>query len=117
MKKHGVHIKGKIKNLEPYLSNVICGLANLNISTGVQTKLLTYMSYGIPSICSRKVYENFDKLKASKIDYYKSDKEFINLIIKMKKNSSYCNKISNRNIKTAQNFKWRKVLKTFDSFI
>ncbi len=117
MKKHGVHIKGKIKNLEPHLSNVICGLANLNISTGVQTKLLTYMSYGIPSICSRKVYENFDKLKASKIDYYKSDREFINLIIKMKKNSSYCNKISNRNIKTAQNFKWQKVLKTFDSFI
>ena len=52
MNKDGVKIFGKVKNLEPYLSNVICGLANLRISTGIQTKLLTYMSYGIPCICS-----------------------------------------------------------------
>ena len=117
MKKPGVHLKGKIKNLEPYLSNVICGLANLNISTGVQTKLLTYMSYGIPSICSKKVYENFDKVKSNKINYYKNDEDLLNLIVKMTKDSSFCNKISNRSIKTVQNFKWQKVLKTFDSFI
>ena len=117
MKKPGVQIKGKIKNLEPHLSKVICGLANLNISTGVQTKLLTYMSYGIPSICSEKVFKNFDKIKSNKIDYYKNDKEFINLIIKMKNSSSYSNKISNRGIRTVQKFKWPKILKSFDRLI
>ena len=117
MKKPGVQIKGKIKNLEPHLSKVICGLANLNISTGVQTKLLTYMSYGIPSICSEKVFKNFDKIKSNKIDYYKNDKEFINLIIKMKNNSSYSKKVSDRSIRTVQKFKWPKILKSFDRII
>ena len=117
MRKPGVQIKGKIKNLEPHLSKVICGLANLNISTGVQTKLLTYMSYGIPSICSEKVFKNFDKIKSNKIDYYKNDKEFINLIIKMKNNSSYSKKVSDRSIRTVQKFKWPKILKSFDRFI
>ena len=36
MNKNGVKIFGKVKNLEPYLSNVICGLANLRISTGIK---------------------------------------------------------------------------------
>ncbi len=117
MKKPGIHVKGKIKNLDPYLSNVICGLANLDISTGVQTKLLTYMSYGIPAICSQKVYKNFDKIKSNKIDYYKNDEDFINLIIKMKNDSSYSNKVSNRSIKTIQRFKWKKVLASLDNFI
>ena len=117
MKKPGVQIKGKIKNLEPHLSKVICGLANLNISTGVQTKILTYMSYGIPCIASEKVFKNFDKIKSNKIDYYKNLKEFINLIIKMKNSSSYSNKISNRGIRTVQKFKWPKILNSFDRFI
>ena len=34
MRAEGVKFYGKVKNLEPYLSKVICGLANLNISTG-----------------------------------------------------------------------------------
>ena len=41
MRAEGVKCYGKIKNLEPYLSKVICGLANLNISSGIQTNLLT----------------------------------------------------------------------------
>ena len=67
---HKIH--NKVKNLEPYLNNVICGLANLNISSGIQTKILTYMSYGIPSICSQKVAENFDAIKGSKVNIYKN---------------------------------------------
>ena len=37
------------------------GLANLNIATGMQGKVLTYMSHGMPVICSEKVAENFEK--------------------------------------------------------
>ena len=43
-KNRSVQIHGKVKNLKPLLANSICGLANLNISSGIQTKLLTYMS-------------------------------------------------------------------------
>ena len=65
---------GKINNLDPYLDNVICGLPNLEISSGIQTKLLTYMSYGIPSISSKQVMENFDLIKSKKITFYKNKK-------------------------------------------
>jgi len=112
--KKGVKIYGNIKNLDRHLTDVICGLANLNISTGVQTKLLTYMSYGIPSICSKKVYENFDGIKSTKLDYYKTKKDLINLIIKFKENKDYSNQISLRSLRTIKSFKWAKVLQTFN---
>ena len=66
--KLNVKILNKVKNLEPYLNKTICGIANLKIATGIQTKLLTYMSYGIPSVCSQQVAENFDAIKESKIN-------------------------------------------------
>ena len=114
MNKNGVKIFGKVKNLEPYLSNVICGLANLRISTGIQTKLLTYMSYGIPCICSKKVYENFDKIQSIKLDYYENDKQFINHIFRLMQNKKYSNKISSKSLSVAKDFKWDKVLEIFN---
>ena len=117
MRAEGVKFYGKIKNLEPYLSKVICGLANLNISTGIQTKLLTYMSYGIPSISSKQVIENFDKISSNKMIYYKSNSDLINLIIKFKENKNFSNQSSKKSLKAIKNFKWEKVLKIFDKII
>ena len=106
----GVKVIGKVNNLEPYLNKVICGIANLKISSGIQTKILTYMSYGIPSICSQQVYENFDALKKSKINYYKNDNDFIKLIIKLKKNKNFGQSSSKLALKNIRNFKWEKIL-------
>ena len=117
MRTDGVKFYGKIKNLEPYLSKVICGLANLNISTGIQTKLLTYMSYGIPSISSRQVLENFDKISSYKMIYYKNNSDLKNLIIKLKENKSLGNQASKRSLSAIKNFKWEKVLKIFDKIV
>ena len=117
MRAEGVKFYGKIKNLEPYLSKVICGLANLNISTGIQSKLLTYMSYGIPSISSKQVIENFDKISSNKMIYYKSNSDLINLIIKLKENKSFSNQSSKKSLNMIKNFKWEKVLKIFDKII
>ena len=50
-----VKIHGKVSNLKPLLSKSFCGLANLEISSGIQTKILTYMSFGIPVISSNQV--------------------------------------------------------------
>ena len=102
---------GKINNLDPYLDNVICGLANLEISSGIQTKLLTYMSYGIPSISSKQVMENFDLIKSKKITFYKNKKELIALILKLKKNKNFSNSESKKGLVVIKNFKWDKVLK------
>ena len=78
----------EVNNLEPYLNKVICGLANLKISSGIQTKLLTYMSYGIPSVCSQQVFESFDAIKESKINFYKNNEE----------------------MQTIKKFKWDKII-------
>ncbi len=117
MRTKGVKFYGKIKNLEPYLSKVICGLANLNISTGIQTKLLTYMSYGIPSISSKQVLENFDKISSHKMIYYKNNSDLINLILKFKENKSFSNQSSKRSLGAIRNFRWEKVLKMLDKIV
>ena len=36
-------------------------MANLSIATGVQSKVLTYMSNGLPVVCHSKVAVNFGK--------------------------------------------------------
>ena len=92
------------------MDKVICGLANLKISSGIQTKLLTYMSYGIPSICSQQVAENFDAIKESKINFYKNKEEMIKIILKLKKNKNFSLSSSKRALKTIKKFKWDKIL-------
>ena len=101
---------GKVNNLEPHLNWVICGLANLKISSGIQTKLLTYMSYGIPSVCSKQVAENFDAIKESKINFYKDYKEMVKIIFKFKENKSFSLSASQRSINSIKKFKWDKIL-------
>ncbi len=111
-----VKIHGKVNNLEPYLNKTICGLANLKISSGIQTKLLTYMSYGIPSVCSHQVAKNFDAIEKSKINYYKNNEELIKIILKFKRNKNYSLLASKRSLKTIRNFKWDKILEVFNNF-
>ena len=109
-KKQSVKVLNKINNLEPYLNQVVCGLANLKISSGIQTKLLTYMSHGIPSVCSQQVAENFDAIKESKISFYKNNEEMIKIILKLKRNKRFSLSSSKRSLQTIKKFKWDKIL-------
>ena len=109
-KKGSIRIHGKVKKLDPLLSNVFCGIANLNISSGIQTKLLTYMSYGIPSISSKKVIDNFDALRSSSLPRYKKSEELIKLIFKLKTNKKYSQSISKKSLSIIKFFKWEKIL-------
>ena len=115
--KQNVKIFDKVNNLEPYLDKVICGLANLKISSGIQTKLLTYMSYGIPSVCSQQVAENFDAIKESKISFYKNNEEMIKIILKLKKNKNFSLSSSKRALKTIKKFKWDKILSVLNKVV
>ena len=116
-KKTNVKILGKIKNLDPYLDKTICGMANLKIATGIQTKLLTYMSYGIPSVCSQEVIKNFDAIKESKTSFYKNNEEMIKIILKYKRNKNFSLNASKRALKTIKKFKWEKVLPVLDKVL
>ena len=109
-RKPNVKILNKVNNLKPHLNNIVCGLANLDIATGIQTKLLTYMSYGIPSVCSKKVAENFDAIKESKIHFYRNNEEMIKIILKLKKDKNFSLSASKRALKIIKKFKWNKIL-------
>ena len=118
LKRHSnVKILDKVDNLDPILEKTICGLANLDVSTGVQTKLLTYMSYGIPSVCSQKVAKNFDAIKDSKILFYRNSEEMIKLIMKLKKNKKYALSSSSRALRNIGKFRWDKVLITLNKVL
>ena len=110
-KNRSVQVHGKVKNLKPLLANSICGLANLNISSGIQTKLLTYMSFGIPSISSRQVIDNFDAIKSNSLPVYKNEDELIKLILKLKNKKKYSLAISKISLNLIKKFKWQNVLK------
>ena len=56
-----VKILGEQKNIERYMGNSICGISNLRVASGVQGKILTYMSFGLPVICSKQTAANFNK--------------------------------------------------------
>ena len=75
------------------------------------------MSYGIPSVCSEQVVKNFDAIKNSKIQYYKTEKELINIIFKFKEKKIYSSIVSKRSIKLIKEFKWNKILKILNKLI
>ena len=91
---------GQQKNINIYIKNSFCGLANLKIATGVQGKVLTYMSYGLPVICSKKVSPNF---KNNVINYNTND-DLIKKIIGIKKNKKLSNRLSKNSLKFVKKF-------------
>ena len=68
------------------------------------------MSYGIPSVCSQQVIENFDAIKDAKISFYKNNEELIKIILKLKKDKIFSSSSSKRALKTIKKFKWEKIL-------
>ena len=113
-KNKSVKIHGKVKRLDTVISKVFCGLANLNVSSGIQTKLLTYMSYGIPSISSKQVLSNFDVIGSTSLPAYENKDEFINLILKLKNNKRFSQLVSAKSLKIIKRFLWNKVLKDIE---
>ena len=94
-----IELLGTKKNLSIYIKNSFCGLANLKIATGVQGKVLTYMSNGLPVICSQKVSINFGK----NVLNFKDDKELIERIIDIQKNKIKSNNFSRRSLNFSKN--------------
>lgn len=104
---------GSQKTLDKFINGSICGLANLEIATGVQGKILSYMSYGLPVICSKKVANNFNKNVIS----YRNEYDLINKIYKLINDKKLSNKISKKSLTFINNFTWKKISKEYFKII
>ncbi len=100
---------GKQKNLDQFVKRSFCGLANLNIATGVQGKILSYMSNGLPVICSKKVANNFGKNVIS----FNDGDDLIKKIIKLKNDKKFSNQISKKSFHFVKKFTLERVKKNY----
>ena len=103
--KNGVEILGSQKNISKFIKNTICGVANLEIATGVQGKVLTYMSFGLPVICSNKVAKNF----GSYVIKYNKDEELFEKITNLMVNKFKSNKLSKGSIEYTKKLNLNKM--------
>ena len=104
-KNENVEILGPKKNLKKFIRDAYCGLANLSIATGVQSKVLTYMSNGLPVICHSKVAVNFGNNVLS----YRQDKDLIQKLILLKSKKKLSQKYSKMSIQFSKKFVWKKI--------
>lgn len=107
--KKNVKCWGKQKSIDKFIKGSICGLANLEIASGVQGKILSYMSYGLPVICSKKTSYNF----SNKVLSYSDKDDLIIKINKLKNDKKLSNQISKKSINFINNFKWQKIQKEY----
>ena len=104
-----VKILGTQKKLDKYIKNSICGLSNLKIATGVQGKILTYMSFGLPVLSSERTASNFNDDVLS----YHNNEDLIKKILKLKKEKKLCNKYSKKSNKCIKKFLWKKIRREY----
>tara|TARA_Y100001970_G_C14197665_1_gene839109 strand:+ start:155 stop:1306 length:1152 start_codon:yes stop_codon:yes gene_type:complete len=85
---------GMVKKIDTFVKNSICGICNVEIATGTQMKMLTYMSNGLPCVASFLSSENTSFKKNKEVLVYNNNREFVNIIKKLKENKKFSNKIS-----------------------
>ena len=106
-------ILGPQKKLDRFIKKTTCGLANLKIATGVQGKVLTYMSYGLPVICSERTSLNFKK----NIIVYKNNHDLINKINRLKIDGLQSKKFSENSIRFIKKLKWKEISKNYSKVL
>ena len=109
LKNKNVEILGSKKNIKQYVKDSFCGIANLSIATGIQVKVLQYMSYGLPVICSSKVASNFK----NSVLTYNSSKEFVKKLLYLKNNKLFWNRFSKKSHIFVKKFKWENIHKQY----
>jgi len=113
-----VKVYNNVSKTENFCHTAICGISNLNVVTGVQNKILEYMQIGLPTVISKKCFDNLEFKKNHEVLVYKSQKEFIKHIIKLKMNKKFANKISHNSYKKIRTkFTWPNTLKKYNELI
>ena len=113
-----VKVLGKINSLKKNIDLSICGVSNLQIATGVQNKIFTYMSYALPTIASSVSASGIKNLRNYK-DFlvYQNNRMFINQIFQLKNNKTLAAKLSKNSYIKMKNFLWKKTLKEYYKII
>ena len=104
-----INCLGPKKKLDKFIKGSICGLANLRIATGIQGKVLTYMAYGLPVICSKKVAVNFN----NSVLTYNNNEEFVKKLETLKNNNTISNKLRKNSKKLLKNFSQEKIKQSY----
>ena len=115
--KRNVKIYGSVKKLDKLIKESICGICNLDVTSGIQNKIFTYMSYGLPVISSENSFPK--ELKKNKLIFdYKNDKQFLELILKLINNQNIAKKISKNSFKVLKNkFNLNKVYAKYSRIV
>jgi|TARA_B110000261_G_C13057041_1_gene346595 hypothetical protein len=113
-----VKVLGVVGNLQKYIKSAICGISNLQIATGTQIKILTYMSYGLPTICSHKSALGINKFR-NRQDFFlfNNNKNFINQILELKKKKVLANRLSNNSYLKIKKLGWEQTLLAYKKII
>ncbi len=108
-----VKILGEQKNIERYMGNSICGISNLRVASGVQGKILTYMSFGLPVICSKQTAANFNK----SVVRYNNNGDLIKKILLLKNNKKISLNYSIKSKKMVKKLTWNKLSPNYSKVI
>ena len=112
-----IKIHGPVNNITKIIKNSICGINNVSIATGFQTKTLNYMSYGLPTLVLKKPKNNEFKNNKDVI-YFKNNYELIKNISKIKNNKKFSEKISRIcHLKIIKNYSWDKRLYKYQKLL
>ena len=115
-KNNKIKIHGPVKNIKKLLNGSICGINNVNIATGFQTKILSYMSYGLPTLSFKKKYNEFKDNQ--NIIYFENNSEFVKKLFKVKNNKNFSQKISrNCHYIIKKKYNWDKTLRKYQKII
>jgi len=114
-----VTIHGPLKNLNKIVKKSICGIANLEIATGFQFKILTYMSYGLPVISSYNSFSGASNLiKDKDILVYQKNNKLIEYIGHLKINKKLSTNLSNNGFNKIKNkYSWKEIFKPYERLI
>ncbi len=94
-----VVVHGSINKLDKLVKNSICGICNLKTATGIQNKIFTYMSYGLPALVSKNSFPK-SLVENKEAIVYKNDNQLIHYILKLVNNKKISNKISKNSFKS-----------------
>jgi hypothetical protein len=90
-----VVVHGRVNNLKKIIPGSICALCNVKVSTGFQNKIITYMSYGIPTILSKYSFINTKFKKNKEVLTFQNDQELIKKVFNLIENKKISERLSN----------------------
>ena len=113
-----VVVHGKVKNLKNVMKNSICGLCNVKVSTGFQSKILTYMSFGIPTVLSNNSFVNTGLKKNKEVLVFKNNKQLKEKIFYLLNNKKIAEQLSRNSEKIIKKkYNRDKILSKYDKII